>query len=438
VDSDPHAYFFNPLKYRELQCKGCRCPGPDGHSNARDRSRCKDYRALEGRPLPYNQNLSMMKALAEVALAGDSTLYRDSADATPQHLRVATEEIPLVVAKNVAFFADHLRPEALDDGTPYFEWDYQQARSGIENTAHGQFELGCLAVILEDQVPLNALLARAGRSERLPSPSRFAPFANTFLRKVWHDDSLNDKVNGSGDKSVNVESAGWIPFSQFDPWVWRRSRDTTYRTSELRADNHAALLRYRKFNAMKFLTEYAGQNWLITPATAAVGETPPANIHDQRWLLILSGVVIADLKGDNSGDWNRETVTFMPDMAGPDHPSATSGPLNWAISHYSIPKPAGSPGEQYLIRFSVEEWSPFVSLSAIFNQGQSINSGHAVDAWRPSHFGSGTDVLTGRPVSNLFSGVNVDLAVRDNDAWLFRLGYNVTLIGKIVFVAPTF
>jgi hypothetical protein len=438
VDSDPHAYFVLPLKYRELQCKGCPCPY--AHSDAGNLSRCEDYRALAGRPLPYNQNLSMMKALAEVALAADSTLYRGSADATPQRLRVATEEVPLIVAKNVAFFADHLHLEAFDDGTPYFEWDYQQARSQIENTAHAQFELGCLAVILEDQVPLNALLARTGRSERLPSPSRFAPFANTFLRRVWRDDSLNDKVDGSGNKSVNVETAGWIPFSQFDPWVWRRSRDTTFRNtpSDLRYDNHAALLRYRKFNAMKFLTEFASQNWLITPAAAAVGETPPANIHDQRWLLVLSGVVIADLKGDNSGGWNRETVSFMPDMAGPDDPSATSGPLNWAISHYSIPKPAGSPGTQYLIRFSVEEWSPFVSLSAIFNQGQSINSGHAVDAWRPNHFGSGTDVLTGRPVSNLFSGVNVDLAVRDNDAWLFRLGYNVTLIGKIVFVELAF
>ena len=81
--------------------------------------------------------------------------------------------------------------------------------------------------------------------------------------------------------------------------------------------------------------------------------------------------------------------------------------------------------------------TPFASLSAIFNRGQSINSGFAVDAWRSHHFGSGTDVLTNRPVNNLFAGINVDLAVRDSDAWLYRLGYNITLIGKIVFVAPT-
>jgi hypothetical protein len=32
--------------------------------------------------------------------------------------------------------------------------------------------------------------------------------------------------------------------------------------------------------------------------------------------------------------------------------------------------------------------------------------------------------------------VNADLAVRDSDAWIYRLGHNVTLLGRIVFVAP--
>ena len=125
-------------------------------------------------------------------------------------------------------------------------------------------------------------------------------------------------------------------------------------------------------------------------------------------------------------------------MAGPDDPSATSGPLNWAIGRYAIPKPPGSVGREYLIRFSVEGWAPAASLGSIFNQGQSIDSGFAVDAWRPNHFGSGTEVLFNRLVGNLFSGINVDLAVRDTDAWLYRLSYNITLLGRIVFVAPAF
>jgi hypothetical protein len=189
---------------------------------------------------------------------------------------------------------------------------------------------------------------------------------------------------------------------------------------------------------MKVLTNFAGQNWLITPAALAVGERPPASIHDQKWLLVLSGVVIADFQGNSGAQWLHETLSFIPDMVGPDDSTPTSGPLNWAISQFSIPRPQGSPGRQYLTRFSLEEWAPFASLSRIFNQNESINSGFAVDTWRPNHFASGTDVLSNLQVGNIFTGINVDVAVRDTDAWINRVGYNITLLGKITFIAPVF
>jgi hypothetical protein len=437
-DSDPEAYYVVPSGYADLQCNR-------NDMTDKEKEYCRGWRDAAGKnPISYNENLSMMKALAEVALAADSALYRGSPDATAERLRLATEEVPLLIAKNVTFFVNHLRPKTLPDGTPYFEWSTQPSTPDvIEDTDHGGLELDCLAVILDDQIRLNALLARAGRNERVSlSAPLFARFANTFLRMIWHDNMLNDNVAGEEPHDANKGCGGWIPLAQFDPWVWTRARDTVFHdpTRKLVPGSHAALLRYRQFNSMKYLTDFAGQNWLITPAALAVGEHPPASIHDQKWLLVLSGVVIADLKGDSGEHWNYQTVSFTPDMAGPDDPSSTSGPLNWAISHYSIPKPPGSPGRDYLIRFSLEqpEWAPFASLSSIFNQGQSINSGFAIDAWRPNHFGSGTDVLSNRSVNNLFAGINVDLAVRDTDAWLYRIGYNITLLGKIVFVAPSF
>jgi hypothetical protein len=433
VESDPEAYYVVPSGYAHLQCN--RADMSDD-----DKKHCRGWRDAAGKnTVSYNENLSMMKALAEVALAADSALYRASPQPKPEYLLWATEEIPLLIAKNVAFFVNALRPRTLSDGTPYFEWSTQPSSPDvIEDVNHGGFELDCLSVILDAQVRLNALLARAGRAERLPlSPRLFAGFANTFLRKIWHGNILNANVAGDEPHDANVGCGGWISLAQFDPWVWTRARDTVYHDTvrKLTAGSHASLLRYRQFNSMKYLTEFAGQNWLITPAALAVGESPPASIHEQKWLLVLSGVVIADLKGDNSGQWNHQTVSFIPDMAGPDDPSSTSGPLNWAINRYSIPKPSGAPGAQYLIRFSVEEWAPFVSPNAIFNQGQSINSGFAVDAWRPNHFGNGLNLFTHQHVNNLFTGINADLAVRDTDAWLYRLGYNITLLGKIVFVA---
>jgi hypothetical protein len=178
---------------------------------------------------------------------------------------------------------------------------------------------------------------------------------------------------------------------------------------------------------MKVLTDFAGQNWLITPAALAKGENPPASIHDQKFLLVLSGVVIANLEGNSGSQWLHETLSFLPDMAGPQN----SGPLNWAIGRFAIPKPQG---QNFGVGFSLEEWAPFASLSSIFNQDQSINSGFAVDVWRPTHFATGTDAFTHLPVGNIFTGINVDVAVRDTDAWIFRVGYNITLLGKIVFL----
>ncbi len=177
---------------------------------------------------------------------------------------------------------------------------------------------------------------------------------------------------------------------------------------------------------MKVLTDFAGQNWLITPAALAVGENPPANIHEQKFLLVLSGVAIANLEG-NGPQWLHETLSFLPDMAGPQN----SGPLNWAIGRYSIPKP---PGQNYKVAFSLEGWAPFVSLGSVFNQNQSVNSGFAVDVWRPNHFDTGRDAFTHLPVNNIFTGINADVAVSDSDAWIYRIGDNVTLLGKLVFL----
>ena len=364
VDSDPHAFYNSPLSYATLTCD-------NGSRN------CDGYRSGAGKPIPYNENLAMMKALAELAPAANSDLYRASADGTAENLQLATVETPLVVAKNVAYRVSDLEPKTLGDGTPYYQWHYQWANKW-EDIKHAQFELGCLAVILDLQVRLNNLLELSGATERVPlSPSMFVRFANTFLRIVWRHNVLSWKIDGSGDEGYNAECAGWVPLAQFDPWVWTRARDTTFATnpSSLRVDNHGALLRYRRFNSMKYLTEFAGQNWLITPAALAVGERPPRDIREQKWLLILSGVVLANLKGDNSGSWNHETVSFVPDMAGMDAPGATSGPLNWAISQYSIPRPSGAAGAQYLVRFSLDEWSPFVSLGSIYDQAQSVNAG---------------------------------------------------------------
>ncbi|HET9312910.1 MAG TPA: peptidoglycan DD-metalloendopeptidase family protein [Nitrospira sp.] len=176
---------------------------------------------------------------------------------------------------------------------------------------------------------------------------------------------------------------------------------------------------------MKELT-FAGQNWLITPTATAVTNTPPGRIQDQTWLLVVSGVAIADIKGLTGAHWLHETVSIRPDL---------NAPLHYAINRHAIPTPTGTEGANYRLGFQVEQWAPFAALSSVYNQGQSVNSGFAVDVWRPNPFATGTDAFTNAPLNNLFSGIQVDVAVRDTDAWLYRLSYKITLLGKIVFRA---
>ena len=52
---------------------------------------------------------------------------------------------------------------------------------------------------------------------------------------------------------------------------------------------------------------------------------------------------------------------------------------------------------------------------------------------RPNPFGTAQDSFSNTPHTNLFSGIQVDVAVRDTDAWLHRLSYKITLLGKITF-----
>jgi Peptidase family M23 len=170
------------------------------------------------------------------------------------------------------------------------------------------------------------------------------------------------------------------------------------------------------------VTEFAGQNWLITPVARAANQPQPT-VENQKWVLVLSGVAIIDLKGISSAQWLHETVSIRPNLI---------GPLDQAINEGGIPRPPGVQGLQYLTGFQVDQWAPFAGISSIFNAGESNNSGFAVEVWRPNPFVTHTD-FSNTPVSNIFDGVQVDVSVRDSDAWLYSVSYNITLRGKIVF-----
>jgi len=116
--------------------------------------------------------------------------------------------------------------------------------------------------------------------------------------------------------------------------------------------------------------------------------------YDGKELVVLSGVVLVHLEGKSEADWLREKLTLGIDIAN------------------ILPSGKG---------LSIEQGAPLVTLNAVYNRGVSNNAGYAVDSCQL------------RPSSEAYRDVFVDcdVAVRDTDGWLYRVGYNITVIGAI-------
>jgi hypothetical protein len=166
------------------------------------------------------------------------------------------------------------------------------------------------------------------------------------------------------------------------------------------------------------------QNWVITPVALAVGDAQPATIAAQRWQIVATGVGIVDFQGNLPDDWRRDTVLIFPNIV--------DAPLQAVLSRYPFPVPdpelAPNPG------FEVEQWAPYAALNSVFSrQGGTVDAGYAVDDWR-IQFNFGADAVSGRSVTQVFNGLEVDIAARNELATLHRLSYQLTLTGTIVFL----
>ena len=84
------------------------------------------------------------------------------------------------------------------------------------------------------------------------------------------------------------------------------------------------------------------------------------------------------------------------------------------------------------VEFQVELWAPFAWVSGSIDE-DSDYAQIEVANWRPSPFRTGVDLFTGNPIGNIFNGLVVNCVVADSDAQLLRIGFNITLLGKIVF-----
>lgn len=128
------------------------------------------------------------------------------------------------------------------------------------------------------------------------------------------------------------------------------------------------------------------------------------NIEGGRVYYALSGIFLTNLKGQDH-NWLREGI------------------------HLSIPI---TPLQEN-IGLHIEQWVPLFTMNAVYNQDEAVNSGHAIDSYDIEGL-VGDENLGQASVSFL-----VNTAIRDSDAYLYRIAYNVALTGtlKPLPIGPT-
>jgi hypothetical protein len=176
---------------------------------------------------------------------------------------------------------------------------------------------------------------------------------------------------------------------------------------------------------MDELDVYPQQNWLITPAALALNQPSPQNIHYQKWLLDLSGIVLAGGRGKTANehhDPHPRIQHFVPDFAAPCH---------YAISNYQIPRPPGNEGSQYRVKFQVDQSSSFLAVNRFVDYDADY-AHFSIDGWQLSPFLTGTDMFIG-PVNNLFDGITFRIAIGDHDTRVGSVSFNIRLLGQIAF-----
>ncbi len=110
-------------------------------------------------------------------------------------------------------------------------------------------------------------------------------------------------------------------------------------------------------------------------------------------LYTLTGVVILDWKAKTGSDWRREDLILR-------------------IKVPRIPKNKA---------LKLVHWAPFLTLNAIANDRSAQNAGWALDWFSVAN-----------PREQITDQVKIkaQIAGRDSDGWIYRIGYNITLLGS--------
>jgi hypothetical protein len=148
----------------------------------------------------------------------------------------------------------------------------------------------------------------------------------------------------------------------------------------------------------KIVELFEVRDWMFVPIER-VTEPPNPPAVPYRGMVMISGLVRIDFQGDSVTDWRYET--YQLDL---------NHDLGRAINDTPY---TPQPGNAFV--FHTERWATFATISSRYNAGLANNDGTAVERWRLD--------WTNNAV------LEVDLAVRDDDAHIYRLAYKLNLQG---------
>src|SRR4029077_3941438 len=127
-----------------------------------------------------------------------------------------------------------------------------------------------------------------------------------------------------------------------------------------------------------------------------------------KFLISLSGVAFVDLTGQQGPGWHRDVADMYLSLAD------------------ALRVTGRAPRQGYHLEFALQQWTSLVTPNAFTDLNQAVDFGVAVDAFQ-------VDWQQGAPRTAIH--VTVNIAARDIDTFLHRIGYMLILIGDVVEVA---
>ena len=152
----------------------------------------------------------------------------------------------------------------------------------------------------------------------------------------------------------------------------------------------------------------------------------PQSSTDQKWLITLGGVAVVNepggFRGINPPSWAKGTLRLRV----PNFKDALQ-----QVPNLKVP-------DGYERHLQVKHWTGLATLNSIADAGHSVDAGFAADNYTIQTYGVEANAeewvvdTSGKRLPDVFKSFDVDLAARDYDAVILRVGYSLTLYGTPV------